>query len=234
MNDVATLPASIRDLAAKARDLRNERKIPAEYYGKGQENLHLALDYQTFRKILKAAGTSSIVNLSIDGETEPREILIHKIDYDPLTDAFLHVDLKQIERGKKMVTKVPIVVIGESPAVKSLGGVLTHGKTEVEVKCLPRHLIKEIEVDISSIEELGSSVKVKDLNVDEEKHELLEEADTLILSVLAPKTAEEVEEELSEEVGEAVSEEVAKESEEEKAAAQASKESDSEKKGGEK
>jgi large subunit ribosomal protein L25 len=234
MTDAATISASIRDLKAKARDLRNARKIPAEYYGKGQENLHLTFDYQTFRKLLKEAGTSSIVNLSIDGESEPREVLIHKIDYNPLTDEFLHVDLKQIERGKKMTTKVPIIIIGESPAVKSLGGILTTGKTEIEVKCLPRDLIKEIEFDVSTLEEIGDSVKVKDLDIDREKHEVLEEEDTMVISILAPKTAEEADEELEEEVGEAVSEEVAAESEEEKSAAQASKESDTEKKGAEK
>ncbi len=234
MDNNITLPASVRDLKAKPRDLRANRQITAEYYGKGKENFHLAFDYQTFRKVFKDAGSSSIINLQIEGESEPREILIHKIDYNPLTDEFQHVDLKQIERGKKMVTKVPIVVVGESPAIKSLGGILTHGKSEIEIKCLPKDLIKEIEVDVSSIEEIGTSVRVKDLPIDLEKHEVLEEADTMVISIIAPKTAEQVEEELAEEVGETVSEEVAKEGEEEKAAAQASKESDTEKKGGEK
>jgi large subunit ribosomal protein L25 len=238
MTDAATLPASIRDLKSKARDLRAARKIPAEYYGKSKENLHLSFDYQTFRKLFKEAGTSSIVNLAVEGETEPREVLIHKIDYNPLTDAFLHVDLKQIERGKKITTKVPIVLVGESPAVKNLGGILTHGKTEIEIKCLPRDLIKEIEFDISILAEIGANVRVKDLNIDEIKHEILEEAETMVISIIAPKTTEEVEAEENAEKEEgdekAVSDEVAQEAEEEQAAAQASKESDTEKKGGEK
>jgi len=234
MNDTITLLASPRDLKRKPRDLRAEKKIPAEYYGKGKENLHLALDYQVFRKILKSAGGSSIIDLQIEGEKEGREILIHKIDYDPLTDEFQHVDLKQIERGQKIITKVPILIVGESPAVKNLGGILTTGKTEIEVKCLPRDLIKEIEFDISNLDEVGTSVKVKDLEIDREKHEVLEEEDTMVISILAPKTEEEAEAEGAEEVGKAVSEEVATEAEEEKSAAQASKESDTEKKGAEK
>ncbi len=234
MSNTITLPAPLRDLKIKSRDIRAKRQIPAEYYGKGKENLHLAFDYQTFRKIFKEAGSSSIVNLQVEEEKEPREVLIHKIDYDPLTDEFFHVDLKQIERGKRMIAKVPIVIIGESPAVKNLGGILTHGKSEVEVKCLPRDLLKEIEVDISNLAEIGATVRVRDLPIDREKHEILEEEDAMMISIIAPKTSEEVEEELTGEVGEAVSEDVAKEAEEEKSAAQASKESDSEKKGGEK
>lgn len=234
MDSAITLPASSRDLKIKPRYIRHERKIPAEYYGKGKENLHLVFDYQTFRKIFKEAGSSSIVNLQVAGEKEPREVLIHKIDYDPLTDEFFHVDLKQIERGKRMIAKISIVIVGESPAVKNFGGILTRGKSEVEVKCLPRDLLKEIEVDISTLAEIGAAVRVRDLPIDREKHEILEEKDAMMISIVAPKTSEEVEEELAEEVGEAVSEDVAKAAEEEKATAQASKESDTEKKGSEK
>jgi large subunit ribosomal protein L25 len=226
-----TLPATTRDPKTKARDLRQERKIPAEYYGKGKENLHLTLDYQIFRKLLKETGTSSIVNLQIEGDKEEREVLIHKVDYDPLTDKFQHIDLKQIERGKKIITKVAIEIVGEAPAVKSLGGILTHGKNEIEIKCMPKDLLKSIEFDISNIEELGTYVRVKDLDIDREKYEVLEEEDTMIISIIAPKTAEQVQEELETDTGGTVSEEVAKQGEAEKAAAQASKESDSEKKG---
>jgi len=230
MNEVLTLPAVSRDPLSKACNLRKERKIPAEYYGKRKKNLHLAIDYQIFRKVFGSAGSSSIINLSIENENEPREILVQNIDYNPLTDEFLHVDLIQIERGKKIITKVPTRLIGESPAVKSLGGILTNNKTEIEIKCLPRDLLKEIEIDISELAEIGTTVRVKDLKIDSKKYEILEEDETMLVTIIAPKTAEEAEEELSEDIGEVVSEEVAKESSEEKAAAQASKESDTEKK----
>lgn len=230
MNEVLTLPATPRDLATKVRNLRNERKIPAEYYGKKKENLHLAIDYQTFRKVFRAAGSSSIVNLAVEGESEPREILVQNVDYNPLTDEFLHLDLMQIERGKKMITKVPIRLTGESSAVKTLGGILTNNKAEIEIKCLPKDLLKEIVVDIAKLEEIGATVRVKDLEIDPKKYEILDEEETMLVTIIAPKTAEEAEEDLAEEVGEAVSDEVAAEGEEEKAAALASKESDTEKK----
>jgi len=232
MNETLNLPATLRDPAKKANALRAARQIPAEYYGKGKENLHLALDYQAFRKVYRAAGGSSIINLTVDGEKAPREVLVHAIDYNPLTDEFFHVDLLQIDRSKKIITKVPVHLIGESPAVKNLGGILSHGKTEIEIKCLPKDLIKSIELDVSVLAEIGAALRVKDLKIDQATHEVLEEPETMIAMILAPKTEEELEEDLSKEVGEAVSEDVKKEAEAEKAAAQASKESDKEKKGG--
>ncbi|MFH0834616.1 MAG: 50S ribosomal protein L25 [Patescibacteria group bacterium] len=232
MNETLNLPATLRDPAKKANTLRATRQIPAEYYGKGKDNLHLALDYQTFRKVYRAAGGSSIINLVVEGEKSPREVLVHTVDYNPLTDEFFHIDLMQIDRSKKIITKVPIHLLGESPAVKNLGGLLNHGKTEIEIKCLPKDLLNAIEIDISGMAEIGALLRVKDLTIDRTTHEVLEEPETMIATILAPKTAEEVEEELGTEVGEAVSEDVKKEAEAEKAAAQASKESDKEKKGG--
>lgn len=228
------LPATARDKSIKAKNLRKQNKIPAEYYGAGEQNLQLVLDYQTFRKVYKKAGGSTIVELSVEGQEKPKEVLVHAVDYDPLTDEFQHVDLMQVDMNKKVTTRVPIHFEGISPAVKNLGGVLTHNKNEIEIRCLPKDLLSEIVVDISKLEEIHSSVHVKDLPIDLEKIEVLENADVIVCTVMAPKTQEEVEAELAEPTGEAVSEEVKEEAEAEKAAAVASKESDSEKKGGEK
>jgi large subunit ribosomal protein L25 len=229
--ETITLPATIRNLEVKAKKLLEENQIPAEYYGGGQENIHLALDYQTFRKIYKEAGESSIINLQVEGDDKPREVLIHNITYNPLTDRFQHVDLKQIARGHKMIANFAINLTGISPAVKDLGGMLSQTKQSIEVRCLPKDLMKEIEIDISVLKEFGDTIRISDLQLDKEKFEITEEDETQVATVIAPKTQEEVDAELEEDVGEAVSEEVKEEAEEEKAEAAASKESDTEKKG---
>lgn len=229
-----TLTATKRDKKVKARDLRKERKIPAEYYGAGQENIHLAIDYQTFRKVYSEAGGSSIIDLNIEGEAESHKILIHEVSHDPVTDEFQHVDLMRVDMSKKITTNVPIHLTSESPAVKNLGGILTQNKSDLSIRCLPENLLKEITVDIGKLEEIGDSVRVADLKLDAAKYELGEEDDAIVCTILAPKTEEELEEELAEDVGEAVSEEVAEEAEAEKADAEAHKEGDTEKKGSEK
>ncbi len=233
MSQTYALPATKRDLAVKPRDLRTARQIPAVCYGVGKDNEHLQLDYQTFRKILKNAGESSLIDLVI-GDEAVQKVLVHKVDYDPLTDEFQHVDFLRIDMNKKITTKVPLKFVGISPAVKDLGGMLTHNKNEISIKCLPGDLIHDIEVDISVLTELHGHLKVADLQIDRNKAEVIDGEDVLVCSVLPPKTAEQIEAEEAEDVGEAVSEEVKAESEEEKTAAAASKESDSEKKGSEK
>jgi large subunit ribosomal protein L25 len=229
--ETISLPASPRSLDTKAKKIRSGSAIPAEYYGAGQPNLHLVLDYQTFRKVYKNAGRSSIVNLQVEGESKPREILIHKVTYDPLTDKFQHVDLKQINRSHRMITTFEIHLVGISPAVKDHGGILTQNKHEIEVKCLPGDFMKALEVDISNLKEIGNSIHVSDLPLDKKKFEILEKPETQVVTVLAPKTQDELDAELATPVGDAVSEDLKQEAEAAKAAALASKESDTEKKG---
>jgi large subunit ribosomal protein L25 len=229
-----TLPATLRDLAEKPRQLRKMRKIPAEFYGAGQQNLHLVLDYQTFRKILKEAGESTIINLKVENEDVVHKVLIHRVDYDPITDEFQHIDLFNMNMQKKIIAHVPIHLTGIAPAVKEFGGILTQAKNEIEIRCLPGDLIQEIKVNISHLKKFGSAVRIKDLILDREKTEILEREEVVVCRIIAPKTAEQVEEELAEPAGEGVSKEIKEESEKEKTAAQASKEGDSEKKGKEK
>ncbi len=233
MAQTYALPATDRDLAVKPRDLRAARQIPAVCYGTGKDNEHLQLNYQTFRKVLREAGESSLIDLSI-GKEAAQKVLVHKVDYNPITDEFQHVDFLRVDMAKKITTNVPLNFTGVSLAVKDLGGMITHNKTEIAIKCLPGDLIHDIEVDISSLTELHAHLKVADLPIDRTKLEVLDGDDVLVCSVLPPKTEEEVEAEEETEVGDAVSEDVKAEGEEEKAAAAASKESDTEKKGGEK
>lgn len=228
------LSAQKRDLATKSRLLRAERKIPAVCYGVSQENLHLELDYQHFRKVFREAGESSLIDLAVDGEPSAQKVLIHDVTYNPVTNAFEHIDFLRVDMNKKIHTRASLKFEGVSPAVKDLGGTLAHNKNEIEIRCLPGDLVHDIKVDISGLVEIHASVHVRDLPIDRSKIEVLENDETIVCSVLAPKTVEELDAELDEPVGEAVSEEVKEAAEEEKATAQASKESDTEKKGGEK
>lgn len=229
MSQTYKLAATTRDLTQRPADLRADRKIPAVCYGNSKDNTHLTLGYQDFRKLYKEAGESSLVELSVDGGAAEK-VLVHSVDYDPLTDAFQHVDFLRVNMKEKITTHVPVHFEGVAPAVKDLGGFLTHGKTEIEIRCLPTDLLHDITVDISSLTEYHSHITVGDLPIDRSKIEVLDADDVMVATVLPPKTTDQIEAELASS-GDVVSADVKAESEAEKAAAAASKESDKEKKG---
>ena len=194
--EIVTLLAKLRGLEKSAKELRADRKIPAVYYGKGQKNLHLELDYQTFRKLFAQAGESTIIDLQVEGEKEPFKVLVQEVQYDPVKDTFSHVDFIHVVMTEAITTKVPLEFVGTALGVKDLGGNLTVSKNELEIKCLPLDLPHSIEVDISGLIDFSVVIHVKDVIVPD-KVTVLDDIEGTVVSVSAPR--EEKEEELEEE-----------------------------------
>jgi len=184
-----TLNIKERDLKENLNQLRSEDKVPAVYYGKGVESTPITLSYSEFKRVWKEVGNSALV--SMKGIDEDKEALIHDIDIDPVTSQVKHIDFYIIERGKTMDTNVPLEFIGESSAVKSLGGILVKVLRELKIEVLPKDLPKNIVVDISSLEELDSQIIVKDLKLPEGVKSL-EDEEEVVVSI--SQVVEEVEE----------------------------------------
>lgn len=157
------LEASKRDQSQKNKSLRASGLVPAVYYGRGQSNIALQINYQNFRKIFTKAGENTIVELSVDGKNIP--VLIHEVQNDPISDEVSHVDFIHVDMKQEVTTTVKVIIVGESPAVKNLNGILDQQKHEIKIKCLPKDLIHSVEVDVSSIVDFHTSIHVKDLKV---------------------------------------------------------------------
>lgn len=179
-------------LGKKLSDLRLAGLVPAELYGRGIDNVHLTVKAKDFVKIFKQAGSNSIINLDIEGadEKEARPVLIYDVSRHSVTDDVLSVDFYQVRMDEEVVVEVPLVLVGESPAVKDLNGVLVQVMKEIEVEALPNKVPKEIEVDLSKITKLDSGIAVKDLKVPEGV-EILADGEAVIVMVKEQMTEEE-------------------------------------------
>lgn len=229
MSQTVQLAASKRaDLAPK--DIRKSGSVTAEIYGAGQANEQIQIPYFDFRRAFAVAGESTIIELSVDGG-KAQKVLVHDIQRDPVMDTFTHIDFFRVDMNKKVTTHVALRYVGEAPAVKTHGGIFNTILNSIEIRCLPADLPHDIEVDISTLENIHDVLHVSDLKIDAGKIEVFTDAAEAVCNVLAPKTAAQLEAELAAPVGDTLSEEARKAAEEEKAAAQASKVSDTEKKG---
>ena len=172
----------------RVKDLRRQGLIPAELYGKGIENMHLAIKSRDFKNVFKEAGESSIINIVISDKNKKEEIpvLIHDIQKDYLTDDIIHIDFYRVRMDEKIKTHIPLEFIGESPAVKNYGGILNKSMLEIEIEALPKDLPHNIPVDISQIKELDQSIYVKDLSIPKNV-EILVDPETVIATVSLPK-----------------------------------------------
>lgn len=221
------LKASVREETRKQNNkLRDNDLIPAVIYGRGITNKQLKVDRNQFLKIYDEAKESALIDLAINN-SEPVKVLIQDVQWEEVTDKLMHVDFYQVKMDEKISAEINLVFVGVSQPVKELGGTLVKNKDRVEVKCFPNDLIKQIEVDISSLQTFDDLIHAKDLNIPE-KLELLLDPKEVIAQVIPPRTEEELkalEEEVKEDVDqvETVEEGEEKEGEEEAAEAEPEK-----------
>ena len=188
--DTIKLEVQKRDKTVRVKDLRAQSLIPIEYYGRGVENQSFQADYQTFRRVFRKTGGNTLIDLVIDGKDSDISVLVHNVDFHPVTDDIIHVEFANVIMGEAITTSVPLEFVGISPAVKELGGTFGAHLNEVEVKCLPRDLIHSIEVSIESLVDFHASIRVSDLIVPDTV-EIVTNPEDSVAAVSAPREEEE-------------------------------------------
>ncbi len=153
-------------LGKRNRFLRSQGFTPAHLFGHSLESLTLQCDTNELKKIIAHAGTTRLVSLRIDGDKAPKSVFVREIQRDALGKILLHVDFYQVTKGEKMTMDVPIVLVGEAPAMKGKGRMVSRGITVLSIECLPEKVPPQIEVDISSLVDLEQAIKVKDIVLD--------------------------------------------------------------------
>lgn len=186
-----TLKAQKRDKSQKAKVIRRQKMIPAEYYGHGIENESLQLDYSTFLKAFRQAGENTIINLEIEGNGS-KNVLVHNVDYHPVTDEFAHVELINVRMDEEVNTNIPVRLEGTAPAVKDLGGTLVQVLDELEVKCLPKDLVHEFILNVDSLVDFNAALYVKDIKVPA-AITIVNDLEQMVASVSAPREEEVIE-----------------------------------------
>lgn len=183
------LNANLRQLKGNhAKKLRTEFLIPAVVYGLGNPSISLEVDYNSFVKLFKAAGETTLITLNFDGTS--KKVLIKEIQKDPVSGKVIHASFLEVNLKVKIKAMIPVAVIGEeeSPVLKSGAGVLNLIKHEIEVEALPTDLPHEFTVDVSKLENIGDEIKVSALEFNRNKVELIGvENDNLILNIDAPQ-----------------------------------------------
>lgn len=190
-NTTIVLEAAVRQEKGKQTgNLRKAGLIPAVVYGHGIQNQNVAIEYRAFEKVYQQAGGSSLVDLRVQGH-QPVKILIQDVQYDPLTHRYVHADLHQVRMTEKINAEVNLNFIGESKAVKELGGILVKNLTKITIECLPQDLIHEVDVDISALQTLEDDVRVRDLQLPATVA-VKEKEDEVVVGVQPPRSEEEL------------------------------------------
>lgn len=194
---------------SSAKSLIREGYLPIVVYGPEKKNLELKVKYGEFIKVFRESGENSVVVLDFDGKKI--STFIHDVSKNPLTNQAIHADFYEFKKDHKLKSEIPLNFIGESNAVKMLGGMLVKDTDHLEVECLPSDMPHSMDVDLSKLNEIGDIIYVKDLEFPKNV-EILNHLDQVIISVHASKKEEVVEE--KEEKAEEAKEETKEEAQE--------------------
>ena len=172
----------------KVNKLREKELIPAVVYAKDQENINVEVTSRDFEKVLRQAGTSTIITLDIG--SEKLDVLIKAYQTHSFKNQFLHVDFQAIDQNETIRVQVPVVLLGRDD-IRIEPSVLVQNIDVVEVECLPKYIPQTAEVEVSELE-IGDNKTIADLDIfSDENITVLEEEDAVICSLQEP-TEEEI------------------------------------------
>lgn len=166
----------------KVNVLRRQGITPVHLYGPGAESQTLQVETNVLKKLLGQTGRTALIELHVSGEKGSKRVLVREIQRSPVGGELLHVDFVQVSMTKKIKVEVPLILVGESPALRQKQNMLEHGLTSIQVECLPDEIPAQIELDISGLTESGQAIRVKDIPVSGQVT-LFDDPDRMVLRI---------------------------------------------------
>ena len=196
-----SIEASVRNTNTKGEvnSLRQKGEVPAIIYGGTEENQKIYLSKKHIRSLIDQENfLSNIININMDGKTI--NVLPREISYDPISDDPIHIDFLRIVKDAKIVLEIPVRFTNneKSPGLKR-GGVLNIVRRKVELKCPIENIPTELVVDLDGLE-IGTSIKISSIQLDENIKPTIQGRDFVIATVAAPTVFKEPEKPAEEEV----------------------------------
>lgn len=142
--------------AAKA--IRKEDMIPAIIYG-GESTIHFNVTKEAVRKLIY---TPEIFVIDLTIGDKKTKAIIKDMQFQPVTDAVLHIDFLEVFDNKPIVMEVPVSLEGFAEGVKA-GGKLSLEMRKLKVKALYNLIPEKLTINIDSLG-LGKTLQVGALN----------------------------------------------------------------------
>ncbi len=188
------LKAEERERAGKgvARSLRRAGRTPAVIYGDNKEPVKISLsENETNVEYNKGQMYTTLCDLDVNGKKHL--VLARDVQLHPVTDLVEHIDFLRVTKKTKIAVDVPVQFINEDkcPSIDQKG-TLNVVRYTVEISCQATDIPDVLVVNLEG-KEHGDAVKVSDADMPEGASPVITDRDFTIATLIAPKTAEEVE-----------------------------------------
>ena len=179
-----------------SRRLRREGFVPGVLYGSGNPRPFI-VDERTLRRALGGDhGTHAILDVVLEGQQRAHHAVLKDYQLDPRRSSLLHVDLHEVRLDRPIQAQVAVELFG-TPKGVGLGGLLSQIVREITVEALPMAMPDRFELDVTELD-IGDQVHVSNLEAPEGAT-ILDELDTVVATVAAPRRMDLPEDEVAEE-----------------------------------
>ena len=182
----------------KNKRLRREGMVPVHLYGVSLAPQFLQVEARVLRRVLPQVGGNVPLTVAVDGQEGDNICFVREVQRHPVTEDFLHVDFLRVEATQTVTADVPIILDGDAPAVRNMGGTLVQPLQTLHVESLPMSMPASIHMDVSVLDDFEKAIRVSDVQI-EPGVTVLNDAEEMIARVAQPRI---VEEEIAAEVAE--------------------------------
>ena len=174
-----------------AKRLRRAGVVPAVLYG-GAKPESISVDPKAVLRIIHGhAGSTQLLNLTFEGGAGSRMAIIRDLQFDPVSERLLHVDLQEVTADRAITVRVAVHPVGEAVGVRDQKGILNVVLHELDVSCLPAMIPERIDADVAALM-IGDVLTVGDLRAPDGVR-ILNDPGQAVVTVAAPMAEEVVE-----------------------------------------
>lgn len=141
--------------------LKEGQKIVEISNGRGLITTDLTVSNEAVRKLIYTPDIFAI-ELSVNGEK--RMAVLKDIQFHPVKDTVLHIDLLEVNDSKPVEIEVPVSIVGHAEGVKA-GGKLSLSMKKLRVKALYTNIPERLVINVDTLG-LGKTLQVGDLHFD--------------------------------------------------------------------
>ncbi|MGH7356611.1 MAG: 50S ribosomal protein L25 [Candidatus Rokuibacteriota bacterium] len=173
-----------------AKRLRRDGAVPAILYGGARPEPIVVDPRAVLRMIHGREGTTQLLTIKVGGEDGSRLAIIRDLQFDPVSEDLVHVDLQEVAADRAITVRVAVHPVGEAAGVRDQKGILNLVLHEVEVSCLPKDIPERIDADVTALV-IGDVLTVGDLPAPEGVRIVMDKG-LAVVTVRPPMAEEEV------------------------------------------
>ena len=162
--------------------IRDEKKIPVVLNTKEHEAEHLMVTQDAVRNLVY---TPDIFAIELDVNGNKRMAVLKDIQFHPVKDSILHMDLLEVTEDKPVTIEVPVKLEGHAEGVRA-GGKLTLSRKKLKVKAPYTHIPERVVINVDNLA-LGKTLQIGDLHF--EGLELMNAKNAVVCAVQLTRAA---------------------------------------------